>query len=243
MKVTFVNGTLDRRHLEAIKDEDVPQPLYPIDWGMADIIKDALLEFDFFDYLKRLYDRSGTQLYVIEGGCGIGNALVDLKRGVSIVVREDEPSHSHQHRWKLQSLSGRHFQGLEDKIHTTGATLTRRHADTASSVEEPYQIDEMIVGPIEQYPFERKYDFALDFKGAAFHFPQQVIPVYGRILKDGSPAFIRLHTGEQYTGENLEFGDFSRLFYQSGLEVVGHSNPKLPILDFLVESDKMIVAR
>lgn len=244
MKTIFFDANLGRLHKETVTEEDVPQPPFPVNTGMVDIIKDTLMEFDFFGYLQRVYGRSGSQLYIIEGGCGVGNALVDLKRGVKVDVPENELDYTPpQLRRKLIHVNGRYYDGLEGKIHTTGVTSTRRHVDTASSVEERHQINEMIVGPIEQYTFEREYDFVLDFKGAAFHFPRQVIPVYGKILKDLRPGFVRLHTGKQYTGEQLEFEDFRKLFYQSGFEIVSHTDYKLPLVDFLVESNKMMATR
>ena len=274
MKVTFIDETLDELHKKARMEEDVPQPSYPIDIGMNGIIKGTLLKFDFFDYLRRLYNRLGNQLYIIEGGCGVGNALVDLKRGVEVnltseertllrqlyISQEEISAHFMAAKagkvyerpqssvpaellWHWKYVDGTHRKGLEDKLHTTGVTLTKRHADTAFSVEERYRIDEMIVGPIEQHHFEREYDFVLDFKGAAFHFPRQVIPIYGQILKDFRLAFVRLHTGVQYTGEQLEVEDFRELFYQSCFEIVNHTDPTLPIVDFLVESNKRIATR
>lgn len=166
MKVTFIDETLDELHKKARMEEDVPQPSYPVDTGMSGIIKGTLLKFDFFDYLLRLYGRLGNQLYIIEGGCGVGNALVDLKRGVEInltseertllgylyISQEEMLAHFMVARagkvyerpqssvpaellWHWKVLDGTHRKSLEDKIHTTGVTLTRRHADIASSVE------------------------------------------------------------------------------------------------------------
>jgi hypothetical protein len=229
---------------------------------MVHIIKYSSLDYDLFDCLQRL-SKHGSRLEVIEGGCGIGSALVDLKRGITVGYTAEEqkflddkripreefnafmtaritgtapPKTSRQTvhpdlSWHWRIVHGRSYQGLGDRIRTTGVILAKRHAEIASAVGEPYGIDEMVVGPLEHHQFNREFDLVLDYQGAAFHSPREVLPVYCRLLKPSRLGFVRFPVNGSFN-----YQDFDGLFRSSGLDIVSYKEtPPLSRVDFLFE--------
>lgn len=166
--------------------------------------------FDFFRHLWELADREpDRRLEVLEGGCGEGRALAQLKRGGKIDSKTE-------------------YKGLVQRIRTTGVTLYEGHLGRARQFDDNSRPDEMIVGPIEHYAFDRQFDFIYDFCGAAMRFPETVIPVYGNLLATDRLAFMRLMTGAMPQRQP------EQLFEQSGFEIVKQNGSRFATMDFVV---------
>lgn len=101
-------------------------------------------------------------LEILEAGCGYGFALDDIKR-------------------KVRS------RGLEAR--TTGATLDEKHSSTTGKTRD--QIDELIIGSVQQHfkegKFTTRFHFIFDFFGAIFFDRNgtQLIPIYSQLLVPG----------------------------------------------------------
>ena len=145
----------------------------------------------------------------MEGGCGQGRALEQLKRG-----------------GKLDSKT--EYRGLGHNIRTTGVTLYEGHLKALRQIPEELRPDEIIVGPIEQHAFDREFDFIYDFCGAAMHFPESVIPIYQKILRNDRIAFMRLMAGAKPKGR------IEQIIEQSGFEIINQGGSRFATMDFIV---------
>lgn len=212
MEIVFVDGVLTDRHKIVLANDSDPAGRlnYKSNRGIGDIMRESRLDFDPFKYLKNLCNRGVGMVEVLEGGCGYGYALAGLRRGINAYGSPGT-------EYFVEGI-----EGLWDKIHTTGVTLCREHADVA--LREGYEIDVMIVGAIEHYSFDRCFDLILDSGGPIFYFPQEVIPLYSRILKKGGLAFV---TVSPYLLVARE------LFKESGLEVADSAST-----DFLLRRNE-----
>lgn len=147
------------------------------------------IDFDIFAHLRRENERLGRRLEVLEGGCGYGIVLIDLKRG----FKPNDSKYITVPKNTLGTLWRNGIEGLGNKIRTTGVTLNLSHVEfNLGMSEKEWQIDELILAPLEDYPFNIKYDFVFDFTGPAFYFTKTAIPVYGRILQRGGFALMRI---------------------------------------------------
>ncbi|MBI2652245.1 hypothetical protein HYX00_02160 [Candidatus Woesearchaeota archaeon] len=210
-------------------DAIAPYRTYRVDRGIHYLLQ-GLLPFNVFGHLESVYQRkSNGKVEVLEGGCGVGAALEDLKTGVGHLTPNFEVKSDFINVPPWKRLPNGYQPGLVGKIYTTGVTLSPRHVDIASRVKEPFGIDEMVVGPIEQHNFQKEYDFIFDLCGAAFYFPEEVIAVYGRILKRGELGFLRLLAGAN------EPGYFLTLFYKHNLESVDKNGSPKGQMDFVVQ--------
>ena len=105
-------------------------------------------------------------MQVLEGGCGVGYALKQLKTGMA------------------------DNEGLGDAIVTTGVTLTE---ETAVIAQDRNEVDVVYVGPIDACELpDNTFDFIYDALGAAFYDYRAALPVYGRVLKPGGLAWVML---------------------------------------------------
>ncbi len=228
MKITMLNGPgfpphmrdfhlraadWDRRALDYLlhyDKTDIQRPDYRIDRGMAEVMGNSLVAFDVFEHLRNLHKQLGEPVEVIEGGCGLGNSLVDLKRGITFAELPGNETPLielpfHTYRWR-NGLAGRRFEGLAGKIRTTGVTLSLDHANIAKMAEEPYRIDEMAIGPLNMCRTGRNYDFFLDFYGAGFYSFDDALPAYAALLKPGGFGLFRtndLIKGDMTTKRNF----------------------------------------
>ena len=211
MKEVVASFTPTAQQMERIVLDQKPYEsiAYRTDRSLA---VDNFINFDFFNHLQDLKSELGRRLEVLEGGCGQGIALRQLKKGGRISRESDYE-----------------YPGLGQDIRTTGVTLSKRHIEAAKKVAEEVRIDEMIVSPLETYDFDRQYDFIYDFCGAAMHFPEDVIPVYGKILMPNRLAFIRLMTGAMPS--QLP----KKLFDENGFEILKQNGNKFATMDFLLK--------
>jgi len=215
MEVKFVDGPFSPLHEQAIKDEI--EGKYPVSNGLHDIGLNT--GFNALYYARDLSNDWENPLNILEGGCGTGLALIELKLGIYAI---------------------HHYTSLEGKIHTTGVTLTPQHAEITNQrrVNPELQLDEMIVGPIELFPFENQYDMILDYFGAAFHFPREVLPVYGQVLKPTGISSVRLMIGDQYSGKPLSVWGIKELISENGL-VISSEKINEKFVDFKLRSEKV----
>jgi hypothetical protein len=180
------------------KGVGVPNSVYKVDRGILDVWKLCYTQLDIFDHIRGLIVKNEKRIpRVLEGGCGIGKLLEDLKRGVQVpspISEVDPRSRATVQEWKA-GLAGQNFPGYEH-IHTTGVTLSRSHADIAESTDVRYRVDEMLIGPIDCHPDGEPYDFVIDFNGPARYYPTEAIRTYGRLLERGEYGFIRLNLAE-----------------------------------------------
>ncbi len=229
MKVTLL--PFDQEYATCRFQDMHPGSDYKVDRGMQDITADTLLDFNHFEYLHALANAHPDEtLGVLEGGCGYGMALADLKKGITFVESDDvinfmgacEVALARQvnerleaaYRKKLEMI-GKRYEGLGNRIRTTGVTLSEGHARKAMEIEEAYRPDEIIVGPIEACGFAGRFDFVYDFNGPAMHFPEVAIPAYGRALKPGRLGLMRLDTAKQRRAGC----DFFEFLYRNNLSL------------------------
>lgn len=123
------------------------------------------LRFNFKHLLGTLSQRfPGVEpLEILEGGCGRGNASGELK--------------------KLGRELGR-------EVRTTGVTLNPND----QSFCEGNEIDTLMVGPLEMHhrigSFSHQFHFILDSHGAAYYGPEEIVPLYDRLLLPGGFALL-----------------------------------------------------
>ncbi|MFH1641740.1 MAG: hypothetical protein ABIC04_02460 [Nanoarchaeota archaeon] len=223
MKISIVEARPTKKHLRymALDREINRTDGYLVKKGMWEIMQRQQIVFDFFSHLEQEYDQQSSRVEVFEGGSGIGNALHQLKTGI------DRP--------ELQ------IRGLEKKIRTTGSTLSKEHLQSA----DRGSVDEMIVGPIEKYEFKQQYDFVFDFNGAVFYFPDEIVPVYKRILKPGKKAFLRFFTGSFTLNSKKDWNllkiytesqkKIQRLLDHNGFKIIDYDGDRFFNSDYLVE--------
>jgi SAM-dependent methyltransferase len=168
------------------------------------------IDFDPFAHLHTLSDQMpDRQLEVLEGGCGVGSALHQLKNGM---VQGYSPEKT--------------YEGLGDKIRTSGVTLTPEHAIVAID----QGTDEVFVGPIDRCPIaEDSFDFIYDFCGAAYYDPDAALSVYGRVLKPGGLAFVRL-----FEAQSEHAGGIGEITKRNGLRAI-QSAGTCAVRDVLLE--------
>ncbi|PIR80060.1 MAG: hypothetical protein COU25_02170 [Candidatus Levybacteria bacterium CG10_big_fil_rev_8_21_14_0_10_35_13] len=175
-----------------------------------ELVVDNFIGFDFFKHLWELAENNpNRRIEVLEGGCGEGKALEQLKKGGKISSKTE-------------------YRGLGQRIRTTGITLFDGHLEMARQKPEEVRTDEMIIGPIQFHKFDRKFDFIYDFCGAAMHFPESVIPIYQKILRNDRIAFMRLMAGA------MPKSPPEQLFEQSGFEIIDQGGNKFATMDFIV---------
>lgn len=92
--------------------------------------------------------------------------------------------------WK-ERFAGREVGGFRNAIHTTGSSLSWQHAKWSELQDPEYQIDTFVVGPLYDYVPPEPFDFIIDFFGAAFHFPEDIMPYYGNNLAPGGLLLAR----------------------------------------------------
>src|ERR1700722_13336065 len=133
MNITKVEGIVSERYSSLCRYDLYPYATatYRIDRGLAfgahGEPPERDIDFNPFEYLHSLIGQTeSAQIEVLEGGCGEGRALRQLKQGA----------------WRNYPVR-RAYEGLGDNIRTTGVTLSLEHA----LVAERYGIDEVFVGP------------------------------------------------------------------------------------------------
>lgn len=146
------------------------------EWRGIDTIEHLLLlggefRFSFKECLPTLAARfqSDAVLKILEGGCGYGELLTDLKG-----LQDD----------------------LGVKIHTTGVTMARRHIPKPR--DEEFIIDRMIIGTVQK-AYERGllsggYHLIVDFLGAVYYSrddPTKPLTIYSNILIPGGMMLFR----------------------------------------------------
>lgn len=143
----------------------------------------------FRDAPKESSYSEGRVLEVLDGGCGYGRMLHELKIGIPAYA-----IHTHEEiregYYRSLSVDIPEDPGLGDAIRTTGITLDQQHAERAESLG--LDIDEMIVGSLENHRFDRKFDFILDYTGSAFYFPRRAMPLYRELLQPDGILLVRL---------------------------------------------------
>lgn len=209
MKETIIQYTPSDEQLLTVKLDGDPYstPEYRTNRILA---VNNFVGFDFFKHLWELTEQNpDRRIEVLEGGCGEGRALAQLKRGGKIDSKTE-------------------YTGLGQRIRTTGVTLFEGHLDRARQLDDNSRPDEMIVGPIEVHTFDRQFDFIYDYCGAAMRLPESVIPVYGNILAIERLTFVRLLVGA------MPEGQAEKLFDESGLEIVKQNGSRFASMDFVV---------
>ena len=167
---------------------------YPITRGLNDIARGNNLGFDVINHLARAIEERGSPLEVLDGGSGAALALADIKNAFGNQVR------------------------------TTAATLNPAHLRLMQQLPEGLRPDEVVIGPIEYHAFTRQYDFILDYLGAAFYFPGEVLPVYGRVLRPRGRAYVRLPLYDHVVSDRIglnggKFEAAKDLLRECGLEI------------------------
>lgn len=230
MEIIYADQGLSQKHKNQLVIDRDPHAdpkfgfpsTYRVHRDIAKILEETYICFNFFRYLEDVYQELGRPLEVLEGGCGYGVALRDLKSGVTGLgelsrMPYKELRWTEQGSWYFERYTGDSFPGLGTKIRTTGMSLCREHAEVAAGVREQNRIDEFIIGAIGQYPFNRRYDYIVDSYGAAFYFPEEAIPVYGKILTPDGIVFMKL---DVYSEE--ERRKLTALIENNNLEVVAN---------------------
>ena len=133
--------------------------------------------FRFAPHLRQvsqLFPHVGT-IEVLEGGCGVGYILRDLKQLGPIIGRT---------------------------IMTTGVDIGIRHLKI---VEQDQTVDRYIIGTVsnayaQDAIHDNQFHFILDFNGALFYdmactdkAGAATIPIYGRVLSPGGTVLIYMH--------------------------------------------------
>jgi SAM-dependent methyltransferase len=158
--------------------------------------------FDFnpFAYLRVLAaEEQNRPIEVLEGGCGVGQALVDLKTGV------------------FSGYPSVFYPALGSRIRTTGITLNPEHTKKASEVDPKFAVDEMRVGPLGEQQFDVDFDFIYDFLGVAFYYPEEAISTYDRVLTAGGLVYTRFNAMDRALAEES--------IERSSLEVAAKGGP------------------
>ncbi len=165
---------LTDRHLQTKNRDDnwrTTRDRYRTDRGMYDFLGSVQIPVTLFDEIELMLEERPL-IRTLEGGCGEGNLPVNLKTGIRYGTRN--------------------FPGLAHKIHVVGITLSEEHAASMRRIPVPYGVDSVFIGPIQDYQPADEIDLAIDFQGAAYHFWEDAIPTYARVLKEGGQAFMRL---------------------------------------------------
>jgi SAM-dependent methyltransferase len=242
MEICFLNYPLTSEQERFLERDNHPDPefgSYRVDRGMDEILSESVLPFNYFEYLNKLAANKGDRVEVLEGGCGIGNALVDLKRGLKSfgldITMRDWSIMDPDVQKLIESLVAKPLKGLGNKIHTSGLTLSPQHVEVALGVEDVYRLDRIIVGPLDVYSFTTKdrYDFIFDRFGPAMYFREEAIRAYGRLLKPGAQALLRLSV--DLGSDEMHFVDYAE---RMRLKVVDHRVPTLgnqSIMDLWVQ--------
>lgn len=183
----FIHGLSEKHNIHTCRPAG-PLVTYKDDRTLLDIGFMTNIDFDIFAHLRQQYGELGRRLEVLDGGCGYGFILRDLKRG----FKPDRRALMNSIKNPLGKSLREGVEGLGEKIRTTGVTLNQDHVNFNIKNQEENQIDEIILSPLERYPFSRNYDFVFDFTGPAFYFTFEAMPVYGRILQKGGFALLRI---------------------------------------------------
>lgn len=190
-RLTIVQGQFGPEHNRILTADREPhkESHYETHRTLEKIWDDASFYFDIPEYLREVYRKKGQRVEVLDSGCGIGRLLGQLKQGISeyAIYRREETSPGYGRPVMIGIPAD---PGLGDMIRTTGVTLSREHAERARELD--LEVDEMIIGPLEQHAFDRQYDLIIDYAGAAFYFPHRAMPVYRRILAPDGTLFVKL---------------------------------------------------
>jgi len=185
---------------------------YKVSRSLLDISERSILKVDLIAEMTTLVNTKSRVIEVLDGGCGTGFTLEQIK------LR------------------------LPGKVRTTGLTLNEQHLEASTRYE--YQIDEMIIGPIQEHKFNRQYDFIVDFLGANFYFPMEIIPIYGKILSLGGECFVKfpLQPAELARDQSKrcfssDLGSYAKFFNENGLGIIQYADSGLET-DFLLRSIK-----
>ena len=173
-----------------------PRTYVRIDRGMTAILSDMPFAFDFFAHLNMLSKNLGRPVEVLEGGCGEGRALYDLKKGWPVELGTTPYQSRAVVDW--QASLPESFPGLGNSIRTTGVTL-----ESNPTVVGKRRPGNVFIGPIQKLPAHQKYDFLLDFLGPAFYATTDALPTYARAAQPGALAYLRLPTGRDCSGNSV----------------------------------------
>lgn len=172
---------------------------YKVNRTLHDIKEQLSLKVNLLELIANIYGKQKRVVEVLEGGCGEGVTLLQIKAAFA------------------------------DKVRATGITLSSKNVEAALRNMQRPKIDELIIGPLERHEFDRQYDFILDVFGPNYYFgiiydPNcPIISTYGRILAKGGEALIKFQTADAERVVNTHKRVFAKnqlaiLDYRSGIE-------------------------
>jgi hypothetical protein len=214
---------------------------YRTDRGMEIILSTSYLPFNHYEHISQLRRQiTDRPVEVLEGGCGLGRALRDLKQGIffsgELSPAQEQAYFSERVRRWREGLVGSKLSGIPEGVHTTGITLSSVHRDAIRRGGYAHKIDHLIVGSLDDYAWDTKdrYDFIYDAFGPAMHSPLEAISCYSMLLRREGTADMR------FLGESDYLGRCLNMLEAYGLEILDvgapeHSKPNA--LEVLVKKN------
>lgn len=208
MLISRVEGNYPHHAIFASHDTGLkPDSGYEVRRGMRHVLHTLRVDFNPYVYLRQLvWAQPGIKPRVLEGGCGHGEILADLKRGIYPIhpfsLDQGPIERTVNFRYPDPYLISE--PGLGNSIHTTGVTLSEQHAMIIGAIDPSAQPDHLMIGPIGVQHFDSQAEMILDFYGAAFHRPEEALSVYSHVLKDSGLVLMRFPTNTDRPQEEVD---------------------------------------